>query len=397
MFRTFGARTADDAVASPSVQISATQPLFFAPNPYSAAAASPSVCEAASRNMENVKEVVNVEQDIAQDAARPPPIEVAADADDERMEMPAPTTPGTKRHMKEQSTPAKIARGAPTPEEVQQQILTAVLALQTTTQDTKLLLSRLTDRVVAHDKTLDDIEQKLTAMQKGNAKECTDLTKRMDDLQLAVNKNDEKMRDFQRKLDEKPAAAPASSSSSSALGGASTSPDEVVVLGGFHRNTPRQIVETSLRPVVRAMHDRINGEIKVAPQAPYLLGSCGHLRLHRDLAHRVLQEIRSRDYFMTVNGERLKVWATLQKPREIRERSKKLIRMAAVLQASLRSPDQVQENYKVVCWRSSSVVILGRKVCSLNDNTVSIEADWYDPNLWTTTKEALEQSLLNDE
>lgn len=160
--------------------------------------------------------------------------------------------------------------------------------------------------------------------------------------------------------------------------------------------TPRLLVETSLSPpCVWTMNEKVFcGEIKVAP---YLLESCGHLRMHLDLAHRVLQDIRARDYSMTVKGEKLNVWATPQKPRGVRERSKTLIRLARILQADLKAQDHVHEDYKVVCWRSTSVVISGKNVYKLNDTVVNIEPNWYDANSWAASKESIEERLQADE
>lgn len=77
--------------------------------------------------------------------------EIDCEGDDQHME--APVTPNAKRPAGSAEglfTPKKT-KGPPTPEEVQNQILQAVLSLQTTTNDTKALLGKLTDRVMRHD------------------------------------------------------------------------------------------------------------------------------------------------------------------------------------------------------------------------------------------------------
>lgn len=170
------------------ISISPTQPL----NPYDTAAA-PLVCEAAGQGatMSTMKEVISVEAD------RPPALHVPEDLENEGADEPmAPTTPGTERSMQGQSTITKMPQGARA-DEVQQQILTAVLSLQATTQDTKVLLNRLTDRVMAHDRTLEDIEIKLSAMRAVTGKEYSNLGSRIDEVQKTMASNDEKMKDFQ--------------------------------------------------------------------------------------------------------------------------------------------------------------------------------------------------------
>lgn len=257
--------------------------------------------------MASKKQVIDVEPDAPQEGCRPEGLNAPDEFEEDEHMAAVPTTPGAKRHMEEQTTLTKVPQGAPTADEVQQQFLTAVLSTQATTKDTNTLLNRLTDQVMAHDRTLEDIEQKLSAMQTGNASEYSNMTKPKDELQSATAKNDEKMGDFQKKLDARPAAAPQKTASSSSSSTCAASSEEAMILGLFNKNTPRHVAENSLRPMVGMMNDRIfHAEIKITPTAPYLLGSCGHLRFPWDLAHRVLQ-VRGRDYYRNVSGVRTKV------------------------------------------------------------------------------------------
>lgn len=99
-----------------------------------------------------------------------------------------------------------------------------------------------------------------------------------------------------------------------------------------------------------------------------------------------MQAMRQKDYHVQVNGARLRIWATLQKPKDVRDRNKKLLRLASVVQGHLRYKSMIVEDFKVICWRSSSIVVAGRKVLTLTDGQTVIEGDWYDDKIWDGAK-----------
>lgn len=277
---------------------------------------------------------------------------------------------------------------------MQNQILQAVLALKATTDDTKYLFNRLTDLVFSHDKILEDIERKLGQMHMGQQQERADLAHRLDEMQKTITKHEKDMNDLSGRLDARPAASTAASTTTAAA-----SNEEIVILGGFSRNTPRVQIEAALRPLVKRVNDaEFGGVIKAALRAPHLLGSCGHLRLPKELAHQFVSHIRSKDYFITTAGTRgrLKVYLALQKPREIRERNRELLRLASIVQGRLKSGSDKQDNYKVVCWAGSSVVACARKVCSVSNMQVTIEENWWASDLWDKPQQTIEQELLED-
>lgn len=315
--------------------------------------------------------------------------------DDERME--APTTPGTKRTESSgegHSTPKKT-RGPQSAGEVQQQFLQSVLSLQKTTDDTKTLLNKLTDRVMQHDEVLQDIGRKFGVMQVGHDKENAEMGTRIDKLQNLVENNQKDMVDMNKRLEARPAATTTSATSSSTGSSANLGTDEVIILGGFNHNTPRAVIEQTLRPLVKNISDSdLAGEVRVAPQAPYLLGSCGDLRLRRDLAHRLMQATRQKDYLVQVCGVKLCMWATVQKPKDVRDRNKKLIKLADIVQSHLRDQCTIVENLKVICRRSVSVVVAGRKILSVVDGQTSMKPNWFDDKIWETPQSNIEGELM---
>lgn len=72
------------------------------------------------------------------------------------------------------------------------------------------------------------------------------------------------------------------------------------------------------------------------------------------------------------------------------------MRLAGIVQGYLKREADKHENYKVVCWASSSVVVCGRRVCSVTDMRVTIEEGWWTADIWGTPKQAIEQELFED-
>lgn len=53
----------------------------------------------------------------------------------------------------------------------------------------------------------------------------------------------------------------------------------------------------------------------------------------------------------------MKAWASLQKPKEAHERNLKLLKAAGFVQEQLQDKSLAQGDFRVVCWRSSSVIL----------------------------------------
>lgn len=94
---------------------------------------------------------------------------------------------------------------------------------------------------------------------------------------------------------------------------------------------------------------------------------------------------------MTVHGKRSNVWTTLPKTREARERNKTSIRLASIVQAHLCDKGPALESYKTICWRSSSVVVAGRRICSLTDTKLDVDETWFGDQIWHSSKEGFEE------
>lgn len=209
---------------------------------------------------------------------------------------------------------------------------------------------------------------------------------RMDQLQGTIANNDEKMRDFQKKLDARPAAAPQAAGYQSSSSASPSSSEEIVMLGEFNRDTPRLVAENSFRPSARLMNDRVfplepGGATSTTSAGPRAPGTATSSRT------RLLHECERRAH------EGLGHLA--EAPRDLGAEQQHM-RLAAIVQAGLRDPSQAQDNYMVVSWRSSSVVVLGRNVCRLNKTTVAIEPDWYDDMLGATAKNIEQQITLGE-
>lgn len=57
------------------------------------------------------------------------------------------------------------------------------------------------------------------------------------------------------------------------------------------------------------------------------------------------------------------IWGTLQKPKEVKARNRRLIKLAEYMQRFLAPEIKQQENWKCVCWRTGTVILKDRRAC----------------------------------
>lgn len=119
------------------------------------------------------------------------------------------------------------------------------------------------------------------------------------------------------------------------------------------------------------------------------------MRLPAHQARQLVRAVRSKDYFLNTGANRCKIYAMLQKPREIRERNKLLMGIAYYVQSQLRDQTKVQENWRCVCWRSASVVVAGKKICSVYDKNITLTDDWWSDTVCLTNHAAMAEAILN--
>lgn len=109
----------------------------------------------------------------------------------------------------------------------------------------------------------------------------------------------------------------------------------MVKIGAFPQETPRGTLEeawsTFIRPVIQG-HMETAG---IDGRAPYMLSSQLEARfLDSSQARLFLAALRKQDIVFRLNDQEIKIWGTIQKPKEVRERNRRLLRVAECLNST---------------------------------------------------------------
>lgn len=346
------------------------------------AAPSPMACEGASA-------------EAIAPASAPPPLGAAAPEDAAMAE--ALSTPQRKREGGESpvSTPLKQPRAASSTTGAQptnQDILSAILALQATGNETKVLLSSLSEKVNGHELKLTGIEQRISDLtlradgdRRKEEEERRAVQARLDALQNDMQRSREtaenQLQDLRRKIQERPMASASSSSAASS--------EDIVIVSGFPRESPREAVASATRDITR----RLLGDANAAHSyAPFMLGSVGHVRATPEVARRLVAAARERPLFITFNGSNIPIRAAIQRPKDIRMRNKMLMDISDKVHEYFKDPSYKGEAWKTICWRSSTVVLRGRRIAIVKDLRVTFIPGWHTPDIFFATAEDIERS-----
>lgn len=136
---------------------------------------------------------------------------------------------------------------------------------------------------------------------------------------------------------------------------------DTVVIGGVHRDTPKQQIlkvwERVVLPKLRQKFDLAGCEA----YCPYLLSLVLFCRCSSPrLARQIVAYLRSCSPRTRLNNDEFGLWASPQKTREQKDRARRLMRLASCLQGFFHPGAAATETYKLVCWRSGTVRREGR-------------------------------------
>lgn len=100
-----------------------------------------------------------------------------------------------------------------------------------------------------------------------------------------------------------------------------------------------------------------------------------------------------------LNGEELNLWSTMQKTRDQKDRAQTLMRLASYAQSQFHDVFTNPETYKLICWRSGTLVVFDRRVVRLENKLVWYDG-WHADEWYKTTaqnmKDAMEDILATD-
>lgn len=144
-----------------------------------------------------------------------------------------------------------------------------------------------------------------------------------------------------------------------------------MIIGGFKRDTPRDLLKEAwagqLLPEV-SKHIALKG---FEVFCPYMLSLVLFARCPSAVAARnLVSVIRRLKLRAKVNEATYDVWGTLKKPKEIKMRNRRLIKLAEYL-----APDmEQQENWKRVCWRTGTLILEDKRVCRVSHSGPRVSA-----------------------
>lgn len=137
-------------------------------------------------------------------------------------------------------------------------------------------------------------------------------------------------------------------------------------------------------------------------RCPYRLGSAVNLRLRTMAEARdVLGDLRERTAapFHHKNRE-ISMFVTVLQSRERRARNRLLLRAVEELRNNVRDSDdfratRMKKPYDLVCWRSLSVVLCGRKRASFDADREDIlfVDGWWEAKLFDISREDLDEKI----
>lgn len=180
----------------------------------------------------------------------------------------------------------------------------------------------------------------------------------------------------------------------------------MVKIGGFDQETPRGVLEQAwaehIRPRVQDFYDTSGLDVR----APYMLSSQLWVRFSSfSEARNFLAALRRNDITFDMNNKSFTIWGTLQKPKEVRERNRRLLRITEYLEQHICQGVKVHpKTFQNICWRSGTIVIADRRIARIStssDGSFKLEwsENWFDTNVFRGAAAQMEnaaQKLMSD-
>lgn len=134
-------------------------------------------------------------------------------------------------------------------------------------------------------------------------------------------------------------------------------------------------------------------------EAPFLLSSALQARCaSASQARQLVATIRRLSPSVPFMQSTVNLYATLQTPKEIKEKDKMLLKATENLQKFLQPSVAAQPPFKCICWKSSTVVIQDRRICKVtraDDGrfTFDFMRNWFDVRTFINTEEIVMKSV----
>lgn len=327
---------------------------------------------------------------------------------------PAPKTPKRMPDIDSKDmSPAKTAKQGdpPQPEPTNSDLLQFMRHMQASQEQSMKLvtirldiaegrLSRMEEQTTTR---LDVLEAKLEMIEIADDHDKT-ARSRVAALEKSVKENADKL---EKQLREARTSSTSGAASSSGSRGAQAQDLEPMVkIGSFEQETPRGALEEAWTNHIRPIVEKHMDVARAGVRAPYMLSSQLEARFS-DLsqARAFLAALRKQDIIFKLNNHDIKIWGTSQKPKEVRERNRRLLRVAEVLLQHVGPNTFIhKETFKNSCWRSGAIVIGNRRIARNNreaDDSFNIiwNEKWYDTQIFRGSAAQIEsaaQMVMDD-
>lgn len=182
--------------------------------------------------------------------------------------------------------------------------------------------------------------------------------------------------------------------------GVSVAPEETgtVVVGGFKRDTPKgHIIKTYERIPQSRMQQRFGDLSSWEVYCPYLLSSVLFIRCpSAAFTRQAVNFLRCIQMRFKLGSEEITLWTTLQTSKDQKDRSRRLMRMAACRQGHFIATTPRVETYKLICWQSGSIVAFDQRVAQLRDSQLTFYDGWHRSDRYTEQDKKVIEKQLHD-
>lgn len=236
-------------------------------------------------------------------------------------------------------------------------------------------------KVNGHEEKPTFIEQRISAMFAHSESVQSAVSTRFNQLQQDVQRRREatesQVQELRRRLRDHGMASTSSSAPTASAAG----------LPGFPRASPLEAVAVGTRDMVGG------GWFSLQRYAPVLLGSVGHADGPPEADLRIVPGLRERPSNMQYISAEITVRAAIERPRDLHLSNRVFIRMSDKAQECHKDLNHKSEAWKTICWRSSTVVLMGRRVATVKDLRVSFVPGWYFADIFFSTAEGSDRAV----
>lgn len=171
---------------------------------------------------------------------------------------------------------------------------------------------------------------------------------------------------------------------------------DVVQVQGFQRETPQGVIMKVYNKVIKP---RLDSRFDMSPwdvRSPYMLSSQLHIKCSSPVqARQVVAALREAPLRCKAQGADVELYANLQKTQTQKDRSRRLMRMTAKILSFSTTTAKTTPTWKLVCWRSASIVVDNFRILKLdmNNKDITMSDGWWSSERFTSAQATIETAI----